>query len=817
MTSKAPNTLSMQQKDLLLDATNTIAPHWPLDKLIAVNPLWALVNKPFDDISDELSTLAGIKTHLPIKSYRAWYDEGRISQDCLTRAAREYEVNIAPESLLEHLSNPNKQPSPWRNIADLADQQRSAHKMSWHDEITHQVSQFCAAHYQQQSPTLRQQNIDSELDLYSHWLEVTNEDKGLSIIMAESKLTDFFHNLPSDKDALFALAIDELALDDQALRFYAQALLLDINGWSSYLAYLNWSKGDNNENLAKENHVESLLAIKVAWELVIWRYLKHTSIALHAAIETKWSAQKSAIPLLIQAHQDALLTPKIWALALEYSEQKNLHKTLTAEQPVPAHSTRPELQAIFCIDVRSEVFRRALEKQSDTIQTLGFAGFFGLPIEYKAKDSHYERPQLPGLLQASITATECKSDKNHVHHQQKEARWHRWGHAAPASFSMVESMGWWYAFKMLKQTLFSKRQVHPANRLAPNTHWQLTQQGVALTDQDKANLAKGILDTIKLPTYAPIVMLIGHGSHTSNNLHAAGLECGACGGQSGEVNVRVLASLLNDDKVRALLNNMDAAIPSDTQFVPALHNTTTDQLTCFDQIEGLKDTDSKMANWLKETGWFEKAQYLAQQERAAKLDTSLLNASDKQLSKAFTKRANDWSQVNPEWGLANNHSFIIAPRQKTRQLDLQGRSFLHDYDPQNDPDFAILERILTAPMLVTHWINMQYNLSVTDNFKFGCGNKVLHNAVGGNIGVFEGNGGDLRIGLSMQSLSNGEKWMHTPVRLAVYIAAPKAEIEKIAAKHDIVRQLIDNGWLYLFQWEGDKIQRFYQQQWQAQG
>ncbi|MBU2237085.1 MAG: DUF2309 domain-containing protein, partial [Gammaproteobacteria bacterium] len=359
-------------------------------------------------------------------------------------------------------------------------------------------------------------------------------------------------------------------------------------------------------------------------------------------------------------------------------------------------------------------------------------------------------------------------------------------------------------------TLFSQRQEHPANRLAPNTDWQLTQHGLALTDQDKANLAKSILDTIKLTTYAPIIMLVGHGSHTSNNLHAAGLECGACGGQSGEVNVRVLASLLNDHKVRALLNDMGMEIPSDTQFVPALHNTTTDQLTCFDQTKDAKPIDRKIMDW------FEKAQFLAQQERATKLDTALLDASDKQRSKAFSKRANDWSQVNPEWGLANNHSFIIAPRQKTRHLDLEGRSFLHDYNQDNDPDFSILERILTAPMLVTHWINMQYNLSMTDNFKFGCGNKVLHNAVGGNIGVFEGNGGDLRIGLSMQSLNDGQKWMHTPVKLAVYVAAPKTAIEKIATKHNIVRQLIDNGWLYLFQWEGDKVQRFYQQQWQAQ-
>ncbi|PJE56096.1 DUF2309 domain-containing protein [Marinomonas sp. BSi20584] len=811
MTIKATNTLSMQQKDLLLDATRTIAPHWPLDKLIAVNPLWSLVDKPFDDISDELSALAGIKTYMSNETYRAWFDEGKISHHCLTKASEHYDLN-EQDALLEHLSQANNLPDSWRNIADLADQHRPANKMSWHDEITHQVSQFCAAHYQQQSPTLRQQNINNELDLYSHWLEVTNEDKGLSIIMGESKLTDFFHNLPTDKEALFALAIEELALDDQALHFYAQALLLDINGWSSYLAYLNWSKGDSNENLAQENHVESLLAIKMAWELVVWRYLKHTSQALHSAIAKKWSEQKNAIPALIQTHQDALLTSKTWALALQYSEQKSLHQTLISTPPSSslAGSARPELQAIFCIDVRSEVFRRALEKQSDKIQTLGFAGFFGLPIEYKAKDSHYVRPQLPGLLQASITVTELTSDKNHVHHQQKEARWHRWGHAAPASFSMVESMGWWYAFKMFKQTLFSQRQEHPANRLAPNTDWQLTQHGLALTDQDKANLAKGILDTIKLTTYAPIIMLVGHGSHTSNNLHAAGLECGACGGQSGEVNVKVLASLLNDHKVRALLNDMGMEIPSDTQFVPAMHNTTTDQLTCFDQIKDAKSIDSKIMDW------FEKAQFLAQQERATKLDTALLNASDKQRSKAFSKRANDWSQVNPEWGLANNHSFIIAPRQKTRHLDLEGRSFLHDYNQHNDSGFSILERILTAPMLVTHWINMQYNLSVTDNFKFGCGNKVLHNAVGGNIGVFEGNGGDLRIGLSMQSLNDGQKWMHTPVKLAVYVAAPKTAIEKIAAKHNIVRQLIDNGWLYLFQWEGDKVQRFYQQQWQAQ-
>ena len=55
--------------------------------------------------------------------------------------------------------------------------------------------------------------------------------------------------------------------------------------------------------------------------------------------------------------------------------------------------------------------------------------------------------------------------------------------------------------------------------------------------------------------------------------------------------------------------------------------------------------------------------------------------------------------------------------------------------------------------------------SVADNRRFGSGNKVLHNIVGGAIGVLEGNGGDLRVGLPMQSLHNGRAWMHEPLRL----------------------------------------------------
>jgi len=76
---------------------------------------------------------------------------------------------------------------------------------------------------------------------------------------------------------------------------------------------------------------------------------------------------------------------------------------------------------------------------------------------------------------------------------------------------------------------------------------------------------------------------------------------------------------------------------------------------------------------------------------------------------------------------------------------------------------------------------------------------VLHNIVVGHLGVLEGNGGDLRIGLSLQSLHDGERWVHAPLRLAVFIEASRPAIDRVLEKHPKVRDLVDNEWLHLFQ------------------
>jgi uncharacterized protein YbcC (UPF0753/DUF2309 family) len=197
-------------------------------------------------------------------------------------------------------------------------------------------------------------------------------------------------------------------------------------------------------------------------------------------------------------------------------------------------------------------------------------------------------------------------------------------------------------------------------------------------------------------------------------------------------------------------------------------------------------------------GWLEAAGKRARAERASSLGLAALAGNEAALKQAVLERSNDWAQVRPEWGLADNAAFIVAPRARSRHLDLGGRSFLHDYDHRLDPDLGVLTLIMTAPMVVTNWINMQYHASTADNRRYGSGNKVLHNVVGGHLGVFEGNGGDLRIGLPMQSLHDGHMLRHTPLRLSVFIQAPRVAIDTVMAGHEIVRQLVGNGWLHLF-------------------
>ncbi|MHB1597143.1 MAG: putative inorganic carbon transporter subunit DabA, partial [Streptosporangiaceae bacterium] len=159
-------------------------------------------------------------------------------------------------------------------------------------------------------------------------------------------------------------------------------------------------------------------------------------------------------------------------------------------------------------------------------------------------------------------------------------------------------------------------------------------------------------------------------------------------------------------------------------------------------------------------------------------------------------RAADWAQVQPEWGLAQNAALIIGPRRLTARADLGRRAFLHSYEPDADPDGALLEAILAGPMIVAHWISACYYFSTVDPDVLGAGDKIAHNVVGG-LAVWQGAGGDLRVGLPRQSVFDRDRAYHEPMRLLVLIDAPLARIDQVIARNQDVADLVAGEWVRL--------------------
>ena len=772
--------LSPGQRIAVKQACDSIAPSWPLDRSIAVSPYWKMRHLPAKETMTRLQVLAGIQQLSSPADYQQAIKQGQITDAALAQACEESRLPVSPESVLRAMTD--EQAPRILSLASVFDQVTDVHKMAWHDEIVYQISQCCADFVQ------TTQDTDQPEAFYRYWREQILHDRGIDIIMDEPSLRRVFADLPACPEALMVAALNQLGVPDQHLEDYALSSLMDINGWASYFSYLNWQ---SELDAAPRNQLFSLLAVRIAWDWILKTHYRQTNPAMMKTVLQRWQQQWQKLDASLLDAQSTRQSRWILQRAAELTYQQTLQQKLLGAN-AQITSDNADIVAVFCIDVRSELMRRHFEAQSDSIKTQGFAGFFGLPLAYQPAGMTLKRPHLPGLLAPIAKVSEaCPANTaaQRISPLYAKARFRQWGQTGANSFGMVESMGWLYGLRLLVKSFMQPRAQRLESQLQAS-QWSLSNDAGQLSSKQRTDLAFAMLNGMQLTTLPRVLLLVGHASETMNNPHAASLDCGACGGQSGELSARVASYLLNDSDVQAALRQRGIAIPANFEALPALHNTTTQQLTVL-----AEDVEPALLVAAEQASLAAAAETTAQPADATALE-------DDAASKMLIQRARDWSQVRPEWGLANNAAFIVAPRQLTRHLQLDGRAFLHDYQHQQDNDYALLTQILSAPMLVTHWINMQYNASVWDNHKLGAGNKVLHNVVADNVGVFEGNGGDLRIGLSKQSLHDGQKWMHQPLRLSVYVCCPAEVLLTLVEQIPDVRQLVDNEWLYLFAWDG---------------
>ncbi|WP_137154310.1 DUF2309 domain-containing protein [Rhizobium sp. FKL33] len=747
-------------------AVRAIPPAWPLTATVAVNPFIGQTTEAFDNTAALLSRIAGVRLALPRKHYADKIASGEIVDEDLLSALAAFGASDLDLAALK--SAAASEPKPVAALPTIADLAARAAGKDWPAIVADRIGAFAAGFFDEGQALWAASRRNG---LYAAWRafamhDLTPEILGLKGFGAHVADT------PEAPEAAIERAAVSLGLGAEPGTYFHQ-LLLTLGGWAQYARHSQFKAEVSGRT---DPSPLEMLAILLVFEEALY--------ALHkSAIEAEWRKVRKihAEPLTPTAdiRIDAVLQ-----LAVERAAQRKLASLLAAPQAEKLAEVRPMLQAAFCIDVRSEIFRRALESADGGIRTLGFAGFFGLGASHKGFASDVPEHRLPVLLKPSVfTCAEVEENKDADRQARFSARatraCGRFKLAAVSSFAFVEAMGPVYAAKLLRDGFGfgkGKRPDAAKPRLSPSLDLDL-----------RAGMAETVLKAMSLTEgFARYVLIAGHGANTVNNPYASALHCGACGGYAGDVNARLLADLLNDRGVRERLALKGIRIPTDTVFLAGLHDTTTDAVTLFtDDVDAAVAAEdlSRIRSWLALAGRLTRAERSLRLPRAKAGNVS--------------GRSRDWSEVRPEFGLAGCRAFIAAPRSRTVGRSLEGQAFLHDYVWRKDEGFKVLELILTAPVVVASWISLQYFGSSVAPSLFGAGNKLLHNVVGG-IGVVEGNGGNLRAGLPWQSVHDGENFVHEPLRLTVAVEAPKEAISDILQRHAGVRALFDNGWLSLF-------------------
>lgn len=820
-TTDSPALSASDRGRLVADVVNAgsiVAPYWPLTAFVAVNPLGGLTDLPFAEATAAARDWFGARTHLPIEAYRAEHARGTVTDADLDRAIVRHDPALAGRQPIDVggvrldavdlvrwdlLHGPTARAVAPPRVDPVADAL---------DEI---MTGWCAAFVDEAHTPWPMP--DRDRGFYRSWLAVAGADRRLAAVIgreARARLTA----LPDEPAELLDLVLDARGVTETERVDALRTWILRTPGWAGFARWCDqWAPVDR---AGVRLRMLDLVAVRAAMDHLAPRQLDltgrpaapDTGQIQAATVEGRVEAVVAAFGA--DAHRAAIADvlgsvaeddrSAIWLAAHEWNYRDRLLARLTA--PIhPAPTTRPVAQLVFCIDVRSEGFRRQLEALGP-YDTYGFAGFFGVPVRWRPLGSPVAQARCPVLVSPRHEIAEVAVDDDAAYlatcsatsglHDAFYAA--KGGIASP--FALAESAGWFAGPVAAARTLLPPRTPLDSTAADPTKRpwWKpfggaprtapvvddVAELHTGLSLEERTLFAEAIVTTIGMAEFAPVVVLCGHGSETVNNPHASSLDCGACGGAPGGASARIAAAILNDTAVRAGLTERGTTIPDDTWFVAAEHDTAADVVRIFDR-DSMPHATRPLVDALQRD--LDVAGERNAIDRAQRLPGSAARVRD---------RGRDWAQVRPEWGLAGNGAFIIGPRSMTAAHDLRGRSFLHSYVADRDPDGVALETIMTAPLVVAQWISSQYYFSTVEPDVFGAGDKMLHNPVGG-IGVVVGQSGDLAVGLPMQSVMLGEQRAHDPLRLLAVIQAPLERIEGIILRNGGLRELVEGEWIHV--------------------
>lgn len=836
---------------LVETASKVIAPLWPISTFAARHPWMGLEKQSFDQVADWLKNSRDVDIYPSASMILSAKNKGEINEAFVKQGLQRWlDTNLhtfsLPRDVAERFCHAalGMEPIP-TNLLSSVELMKKVEEFRGRNEdtINHSSIQPISSQIENQDRERLINILDyhvikwcklylddsqagwemphREEGFYRSWHRLVCYDPALSKLQRES-----LKSWPEEADSALENALKALNISDAEIQSYLEAHLLSLPGWAGMML---WRSKQSNE---EKTLLTEYLAVRISLEwALIHPYLpfrnnqleKRESIPSLLAAWIHWgslsleewtymSGAKQQEYLLFAAKFDEKLCRKLWLEAWEQTHAEQLRQKIISNQSSNSEKDTALAQFVFCIDVRSEPFRRQLEKEGP-FETIGMAGFFGVPIATNELGCTHSHPSLPIMNKPLHKIIESTEENELLSFQQRKQSVHSLSYTFKtmkqsllANLLLPELSGPWLSLQMVARSFVPKtanRFIHNLRQAwlrKPKTnlvlhHVHQTEEGIPIgfSEGDKVNYARQALKMMGIiDNFSPLVVICGHGSQSTNNPYASSLECGACGGQSGGFNARVLASLCNLPEVRKELSLEGIAIPAETVFVAAEHNTTVDELewiyvpelsksaqVAFERIEAILPRVSHQAN----------------AERLTKLPH--FQSKHKKPKSAAYQLAEDWSVIRPEWGLAGNAAFIIGQRALTNGCDLEGRVFLHNYNWQKDGNGELLNTIISGPGTVAQWINLEYYASTVAPHYYGSGNKATQTVTAG-LGVMQGNASDLLTGLPWQSVmqSDNEAY-HSPLRLLIVIQAPKEYVERLLKDNTVFQQKVQNGWIRL--------------------
>ena len=805
--SRETGEATAEEIDTLIErAGSAVGRAWPLHSFVTANPLSGFEDRPFHDAVHAGERLFGGRGYPAPATFERALADGRIDRRTLRSVLRAHGQDTKPEPPLGELASDDGVTPPTAGATP---------------RVNRIVSRWLAA-FLDEGDT-KWPMPDRERGFYHAFESVARHDPGVP--------ADAVEGLPDDPTTAIERTL--AGVPESASERIVLFQLAALPGWTATVRHR--SRDDGPWADAAPISLVGYLAVRLAVADALDTPIAPPEDLALPDLPGDDSGRADSPP---ESKNEATGSDSItrepplaeaWLRGWEATYRGRLLAALTDESAsldTAATDDEPAAQLVFCIDTRSEVIRRHVERAGN-YETHGYAGFFGVPMRYERYDDGVTVDARPPILSSEHRVRErVTDDERAVSHD----RWHslrrvgrrlveRLESNAATAFSYVESAGVGYGVGLVARTLlpgwtaaavdavrgrvpgvpaFATPVIdrEAAERLRDDRRTTDTSHGPAddgqrsgtardrstlptgMTVEERTEYAAAAFESMGWESFTRLVVFVGHASETANNPFDSSLDCGACAGNPGGPSARTLAAICNDPAVRERLAERGIDVPDDTVFLAGEHNTTTDEIRLFDA--DVPDSHREDLRRLRES-----------------LDTARAGAASERVGglKPARRRAADWAETRPEWGLAGNAAFVVGPRELTDGLDLDGRAFLHSYDHRRDPDGETLAAILGGPGVVTQWINSQYYFATVDQSAYGSGSKVTQNAVG-NVGVYQGNGGDLQTGLPLQSvtLAPGHPY-HQPLRLTVVVHAPRETVTAALEAADEFRSLVERGWL----------------------